>query len=70
MENKNRFLILEIRDTQWGEEVLMQYRPDPNDPKHDDLPSERLRVGREYNADFTPVEPDPVPEFNTGDKKK
>lgn len=70
MENKNRFLILEIRDTIWGEQVLMQYNPDPDDPKHDDLPSEMWQPGSEYFATLTPVIKPTDPEFNNGVKKK
>lgn len=72
MENKNRFLLEEIRDTIPGEKIVIvgHYIPDPNDPKHDDLPSERLQVGREYYVTFTPVIKPTDPEFNNGVKKK
>lgn len=69
-KNKNRFLILEIRDTTKGEEVLMRYIKEPNDPHHDDLPSEMLKPGTEVYVDFTLVNKVPAPEFNNGDSKK
>ena len=70
MENKHRILVLEIRDTVKGEEVLYRYLADPNDPQFDDLLSELLQPGIEYFLTFTPVKPQTQPEFNTSEKKK
>jgi hypothetical protein len=66
MQNKNRYLLLDIRDTVWGESILMRYMPEHDDPKHDDLPSEQLTPGKEYYVTFAPVEKEPEPEFNKG----
>jgi hypothetical protein len=64
MENKNRYILLEIRDAISGERTLMEYIPETGEEKHDALPSEQLTPGREYYVTFTPVNPEPEEPFN------
>lgn len=64
MENKNKFLITEIIKGIGRESILADYIPEEKDPKHDDLPSEILEVGKSYYVTFTPVNPDQEQEFN------
>lgn len=62
-------LILEIRKTISGEQVLQQYIPETNEPKFDELPSETLKQGVTYIVTYTPIKIDPDPEFNKSVKK-
>lgn len=70
MQITQQVLILEIRKTINGEQVLQQYIPETNEPKFDELPSETLKQGSRYTVTYTPITPEPDPEFNKSVKKK
>lgn len=64
MDNKNRYKVHGILKKVEGESLILDYIPEPGDPKHDDLPSEQLNIGEEYYVTFTPVEKEPEDDFN------
>lgn len=64
MENKNRYKVTGILKKEDGENLILEYVPEPGEPKHDDLPSEQLNVGDHYYLTFTPVKKEPEDDFN------
>lgn len=64
MSNKNRYKLTGILKKEEGEFIILQYLPEPGEPKHDAFPSEQLNVGDEYNLTFDPVKKEPEEVFN------
>lgn len=62
--NKNHFITAGTIQLADKEYLLLEYVPDPDDPKHDDLPSEMFEKGKHYYGKFTPVEKEPEEPFN------
>lgn len=64
MKNKNHFITAGTIQLVDKEYLLLEYVPDPNDPRHDDLPSEILEKGNHYDVTFKSREKEPEEPFN------
>lgn len=62
--NKNHFIVSGFIQLENKEFLLLQYVQDPDDPKHDDLPSETIEKGKHYDITFKSREKEAEEPFN------